>query len=74
MEGGTKALFVDFSELQLSMIRYHCAFILAKTLLSLGKAVICIKQNKFLVNGSTVTIEVANFFLSTTYNVLSSMS
>lgn len=46
MEGGTKALFVDFSQLQLSMSRYHCAFILAKALLCLGKAVICINEAK----------------------------
>lgn len=66
VERGTKTLFVDFSQLQLSMARYHCAFILAKALLCLGKALFAsMKKSNFLVNRSTGTIEVANSCLST---------
>lgn len=47
MEGRTKVLCVDFSQLQLLMARYHLCFHSCKeVLLSLGKAVICINKNK----------------------------
>lgn len=42
MEGGTKILSVDASQLQFSVARYHSAFIPAQTWLCLGKGVICI--------------------------------